>query len=312
MDREREGGHRHPADVPRTPLLSWAPARAAVSGHLCPTPAPWSWPATATPTPGPLTGAFSDAGQLSTRGCSIVCTYLVLLRGLHEPSGTFLIHPGIGIQPCPSPWAPSVGCRTSCRAGLTLPHPPRPCDHPSPPLTEHATACLPWAVSLVTPSPGSVFPAALSPAPPSLGNCTQGCPSPPPQRQEAGAPSHVHHCLALHPGAGMSPSGAFGSPLLRRAGNGVSARRAGAPAHRAPEQDGGLQGHSQPPGVQRALPTQGQDSSVSPTPRPQRTRHVFLPGLEAPAGRLWGEWVGAGAQGPERQMSPISVLPQLA
>lgn len=26
----------------------------------------------------------------------------------------------------------------------------------------------------------------------------------------------------------------------------------------------------------------------------------------------WGEWAGAGAEGPERQMSPISVLPRLA
>ena len=26
----------------------------------------------------------------------------------------------------------------------------------------------------------------------------------------------------------------------------------------------------------------------------------------------WGEWAGAGAKGPERQMSPISVLPWLA
>ena len=39
---------------------------------------------------------------------------------------------------------------------------------------------------------------------------------------------------------------------------------------------------------------------------------LFLPGPETPAGRLWGEWAGAGAKGPERQMSPISVLPQLA
>lgn len=39
---------------------------------------------------------------------------------------------------------------------------------------------------------------------------------------------------------------------------------------------------------------------------------LFLPGLEAPAGRLWGEWVEVAAKGPERQMSPISVLPQLA
>lgn len=39
---------------------------------------------------------------------------------------------------------------------------------------------------------------------------------------------------------------------------------------------------------------------------------LFLPGLEAPAGRLWGEWAGAGAKGPERQMSPISVLSRLA
>lgn len=36
---------------------------------------------------------------------------------------------------------------------------------------------------------------------------------------------------------------------------------------------------------------------------------LSLPALEAPAERLWGEWAGAGAKGPERQMSPISVLP---
>lgn len=37
-------------------------------------------------------------------------------------------------------------------------------------------------------------------------------------------------------------------------------------------------------------------------------------GLEAPEGRVWGKWAGdgagrgAGAKGPERRMSPISVL----
>lgn len=38
---------------------------------------------------------------------------------------------------------------------------------------------------------------------------------------------------------------------------------------------------------------------------------LFHGGLEDPKGRVWGKWAGSGARakGPERQMSPISVLP---
>lgn len=59
-------------------------------------------------------------------------------------------------------------------------------------------------------------------------------------------------------------------------------------------------------------PRRGKTAVCPQPPAPRGPGMLFLPGLEAPAGRLWGEWVGAGAQGPERQMSPISVLPQLA
>lgn len=83
----------------------------------------------------------------------------------------------------------------------------------------------------------------------------------------------------------------------------------GAAAHRItrqPPEPGSCLAHAGPgPGWggsgggehSRAALTQGEPDLLS------------LPALEAPAERLWGEWAGAGAKGPERQMSPISVLP---
>lgn len=122
------------------------------------------------------------------------------------------------------------------------------------------------------------------------------------------------------PWAGMLLSGALVSPPLGGGvGSGKSEKHAGPLGFCGPERrDGRVRSHIPAreclahtgPGLGQRVAVGVGEAFI------QGARGLlFHRGLEAPEGRVWGKWAGdragrgAGAKGPERQMSPISVLP---
>ena len=138
-----------------------------------------------------------------------------------------------------------------------------------------------------------------SPATPSLGNRTQDCPGPHLSRAgKAGVLPPKHPCPTPHPGVGGP--GAFVSPPLCGVGDGMSESTVPLTegwrcmASHATLQSWGVSSSNRAQTEVGVWRTGGSTHSGS-------TRLLLLPALEgAPAERLWGEWAGAGAEGPQK------------